>query len=145
LPSIPSILLKGVPERNNNGKFAVATILVLDEEADSRMLLKRILQQDGHQVSTCGGLTEALELVRSGDPALVVVNMRSGGRSSDFWPSRLKTENPRVLILTIMDNLPGGSEVNEMYDEYLTRPVELNAIEAKVRNLLERKPAPGTP
>ncbi len=116
----------------------MATILVLDEEADSRMLLKRVLQREGHQVSVCGRLTEALELVRSDDPALVVVNMRSGPRTSSFWPGRLKAENPRVLILTIMDHLQSGGDVTDTYDGYLTRPVELNAIEAKVRDLLQQ-------
>ena len=107
------------------------------------MLMKRVLQQEGHQVSVCSGLTEALEQVRSGKPALVVVNLRSGARSTDFWPGRLKKENPGVLILTIMDQLPGGGEANETYDAYLTRPVELNAIEAKVRDLLRPRGSRG--
>lgn len=108
------------------------------------MLLKRVLQQEGHQVSACGRLTEALDLVRSRKPALVVVNTRSDPRSSATWPVRLRSENPRLTILTIMDHLPGGGDLTAAYDEYLTRPVELNAIEAKVRDLLQQESGSGT-
>jgi CheY-like chemotaxis protein len=53
----------------------MAGILVVDEESDQRILLRRILERAGHEVSDAGDGTAALSAARESAPDLVVTDM----------------------------------------------------------------------
>jgi len=55
-------------------EVAVAKILVVDDEPDVRMILRRILERAGHEVADAGDGAAALEYVRRAGPDLVVTD-----------------------------------------------------------------------
>ncbi len=53
----------------------MAKILVVDDEPDQRVLLRRIFERAGHEVRDAGNGAAALEAVRACAPDLVVTDM----------------------------------------------------------------------
>jgi len=118
----------------------VATILVLDAEADTRMLFKRFLEREGHEVIACDDQRQALELVTSRDLDLAIVNVDAGRRNTTPVGQLLRSENSRLRILVITDFLHDECKEIVAEREVLLRPVELDTIEARVRELLGSAP-----
>jgi DNA-binding NtrC family response regulator len=52
-----------------------ANILVVDDEADIRTLIKEILSEEGYRVETAGDASEARERLLSGKPDLVLLDI----------------------------------------------------------------------
>lgn len=121
----------------------MAVIMLLDAVKDSRMLFKRCLEREGHSVIACDDYRNALELAATTDPDLAIVNVDAGRRNTIPVGQLLKSENRRLRILIITDFL--HEECKELVEdkEVLLRPVELDTVEARVRELLESAPAEG--
>lgn len=121
----------------------MATILVLDAETDSRMLFKRFLEREGHEVIACNDQRHALELAASRKLDLAIVNVDSGRRNTTPVGQLLKAENSGLRILIITDFLHDECKEIIMDWEFLLRPVEMETIEARVRELLQSAPPGG--
>lgn|GEM_PF-657759 len=117
-------------------KSKVATILILDEETDSRMLLKRVLELSGHQVTACWDPGQALAQAASRPFDLAILNITTGWSSLTRLPGMLKAANSRLKVMTITDYRTEKASESVSGDDFLFRPVELETIEAKVRELL---------
>lgn len=114
----------------------MATILVLDAEADSRMLLKRLLEREGHEVITSGDRRDALEMAVNRRLDLAIVNVDAGRRNTSPVGQLLKEANSGLRILVITDFLHDECKEILADSEVLLRPVELDTIEVRVRDLL---------
>ncbi len=135
LPAYPKGT-SGSLNSKTNGKTKVAIVLVLDEDADSRILLKRLLELGGHSVVTCSDQAQALEGVRSGNPDLVIINFRATSRWSHGLAGQLKAGNEHLRIMTIADY--GSDQISDasIGEDFLAKPVDLETLETKVRELL---------
>jgi DNA-binding response OmpR family regulator len=117
----------------------LAIILVVDEEQDSATLLKRVLERDGHRVFTCSDYHDALDRASSLTPDLVVLGIRSSRHEGLRLAAPLKQSmrGVKVLAVTCCTSVETGEHA--VADDYLLRPVELDTIEQKVRELLAAK------
>ncbi|HVF75356.1 MAG TPA: response regulator [Acidimicrobiales bacterium] len=127
----------------------MASVLVVDDEDDIRELVRINLELDGHVVSTARDGHEALQLVATQVPDVIVLDVMMPGM--DGWEvlSRIKSQHGSdaasvpVLMLTArtdeMDRLRGGIEGAI---RYLTKPFSLTELRAEVRNALEGDPEP---
>lgn len=116
----------------------MASVIVFDEEVDYSNLLKRILEREGHVVTTCSDPEEAVRLVRSHPPDLFVADVRCGKKESVELTERIKTLSNKLAVMTIRDHAPEISE-SLMEDDYLIKPVDIETIESKVREILGSK------
>lgn len=119
-----------------NWKGKVATILVLDEETDSRMLLKRVLEMNGHHVTACGDPAQALAQAASGPFDLAILSVTTSWSSLARLPGMLKAANSRLRVMTIADHRVEKVSENYPVDALVFRPADLDVIEAKVKELL---------
>ena len=110
----------------------MATILVLDAEADSRILFKRFLEREGHEVITCGDRSLALQLAATRNLDLAIVNADAGRRNTTPVGHMLKEANSGLRILVITDFLHAECKEILAEKEVLLRPVELDTIETRV-------------
>jgi DNA-binding response OmpR family regulator len=78
-------------------------VLVLDEEANSCMLLKRVVQRMGHKVFAFANSKEASDWAASNAPDLSVVNV--GARHDEGFSAlrRLKELNRDLKVMVITD------------------------------------------
>lgn len=116
----------------------MAQVLVLDEDTDSRILLKRLLELGGHSVVSVSDQGQAIEAARSGNPDLVIIHLKAGSRWSRRLPALLKAGNERLKVMTIADYVPDQIADTALGDDFLAKPVDLETIESKVRELLGR-------
>jgi DNA-binding NtrC family response regulator len=114
----------------------VATILILDEEADSRKLLKRLLERNANHLFAFVDASEALECAATSSLDLAIVNISSRhGPSMDVLDA-LKSVNPDVKVMVIADYVPPETGDAVSADCFLIKPMDIDAVEKKVRELL---------
>ena len=118
-------------------------ILVVDDEA---LLVKGIrfnLQQDGYEVVTgCDGV-EAVELARSQNPDLIVLDVMMPRLDGLEACTKIREfSNVPIILLTAkaddMDKLLG---FDRGADDYLTKPFNILELKARIRALLRRSGA----
>ncbi len=117
----------------------MATILILDEEADSCMLLKRLLERNAHQVWAFVNAKDALECAATKNVDLAVVNLASRHDTRLAVPAELKRASPGIKVLVISNYvLPETGEAISA-DCFLVKPMDIDAVENKVRELLQHR------
>ncbi|MDQ7783953.1 MAG: response regulator [Desulfomonilaceae bacterium] len=121
----------------------MATILILDAERDSRLLFKRFLEQEGYAVIACDDQRHALDLAGTNKVDLAIVNADTGRRNTTPVGQLLKTENKGLRILVITDFLHDECKQIMSEQEVLLRPVEMETVGARVRELLRSPPPSG--
>jgi diguanylate cyclase (GGDEF)-like protein len=120
-------------------------ILIVDDEEDKRRLLVVALRLEGYGVITARDGQEALEIVESFMPDLVITDVRMP-RMDGFELARAIRLNPRtrfvpVIIQTAANNRPEdlltGSQAGAL--GYFTDPTDLDLLFARVKTLLDFK------
>ena len=117
----------------------MATILILDEEADSCMLLKRLLERNAHQVWAFVNANEALECAATKELDLALVNLASRHEAGLAVPAALKRANPGLKVMVIADYVPEEGTQAMSADGFLVKPVDIDEVESKVRELLQNR------
>jgi len=118
---------------------SVASILILDEEADSCMLLKRLLERNAHQVWAFVKANDALECAATKSLDLALVNLASRHDAGLAFLAALKRVNPDVKVMVIADYVPEEGTRAWSADSFLVRPIDIDAVEKKVRDLLQNR------
>ncbi|MBX0328381.1 response regulator transcription factor [Oscillochloris sp. ZM17-4] len=119
---------------------AAPTVLVVDDEARLRELVRGYLEQAGFQVTLADNGLRALELARRQPPDLVVLDLMLPGIDGLEVCRQLRSfSDAYVLMLTAraeeIDRVI-GLEVGA--DDYLTKPFSPRELVARVRAILRR-------
>ncbi len=115
-------------------------ILIVDDEPAILRLTRARLEADGHAVATAGSGEEALKLIESERPDLVLLDLMMPGIDGHETLRRVRqTSQVPVIMLTARgsdsDKLKG---FNTGADDYITKPFNPDELSARVRALLRR-------
>lgn len=120
--------------------MASESILIVDDEAHIRDLVRLYLEKEGYQVQAATNGAEALAQVRQSPPALVVLDLMMP--EMDGWEvcRHLRAAgNLPILMLTARDDDIDKIVGLEMgADDYLTKPFNPRELVARVRAILRR-------
>ena len=120
------------------------TVLVVEDEASIASFVAAYLKNAGYVVRTTGSGNEALRLVESEKPALVVLDLMLPDIDGVEVCKRIRQRSDvPILMLTARDEDVDkiiGLEVGA--DDYLTKPFNPRELVARVRAIL-RRAAPG--
>lgn len=119
------------------------TILVVDDDLGTRMAISDYLEVSGYSVITAVDGQEALAMVETNHPHLMVTDIVMP-RMNGYELVRRVRQHPTFRLLPVIF-LTGRNKTEERIqgyqsgaDLYLPKPFELRELGAAVRNLLER-------
>ena len=116
-------------------------ILVAEDNEDNRLIAATMLRHVGYRVAEATTGAEAMELARSLDPALVLMDV--GMPDIDGWTAtRALKSDPKtrhiIIIAFTAHALPGDRETarNAGCDGYLAKPIEPRRLAQEVARAL---------
>jgi DNA-binding response OmpR family regulator len=121
------------PEQSRCGN--VATILILDEQVDSCMLIKRVLEREGHKVLTSPNRDDGLQLAASLPLDLVILNTKPHCKNVATFVREMKRINPNLRMMSITNYMSDVLQQG-VWDDFMLKPVDIDVLEIKVRALL---------
>ena len=115
-------------------------VIVIDDEASVREVVKAYLEKDGYDVSVAGNGAEGLALAERADPALIVLDLMLPDISGEEICSEIRSRSDvPILMLTAkageeerVTGLTSGA------DDYLVKPFSPRELVARVHAVLRR-------
>jgi DNA-binding response OmpR family regulator len=124
------------------------TILVVDDEAEIRKLVRRVLEDRGYRVTEAGRGHEALSMLKEKPPDLVVLDaMLPEVHGFDIAKRMKGTERyghiPIVMISAVYRGWRFAEDLRQSYgvDAYLEKPFKMSDLVAAVETALSHRPA----
>lgn len=121
----------------------MATILIVEDEADLSELMRYNLEAEGFRVVSAESGDEAVERIREGVPDLILLDWMLPGLSGielcRRWRSREETARTPIIMVTAR-----GEEEERVRglatgaDDYLVKPFSMPELVARIQALLRR-------
>jgi CheY-like chemotaxis protein len=110
------------------------TILIVDDDADFRCALGEVLQEEGHHIVEAANGQEAIQLLDSLTPDLILVDLMMpvlNGWSllAAIWERPQLREVPIAVLSAVPQMAPGGASL------VLKKPLDLPALLALLKAL----------
>jgi len=115
-------------------------VLVADDDAAVRSLLRQVLQEEGYAVQEAATGVEVVDKVKEGSPDLVIMDVRMPELDGIEALSRVKATSPKtsVLIMTAFGSSNAAIRAMELGAfDYVTKPFELDKISHAVQRVFE--------
>lgn len=116
-------------------------ILVVDDAADTRLMLNLRLQREGYTVFTANSGTEAMEVVHhEGLPNLVVLDIMMPGMDGFAVANELRRmgDIPIIFLSALSDTDTKVEGLNRYAEDYITKPFAFSELLARIRRVLLR-------
>ena len=119
-------------------------LLVVDDDARLRDLLRRYLSENGFRVTVAADAAEARANLASFAFDLIVLDVMMPGESGLDLAGALRTDdrNPRLPILLLTAMAEPEDRVNGLErgaDDFLAKPFEPRELVLRIRNIIERR------
>ncbi|AZS16340.1 response regulator transcription factor [Paenibacillus lutimineralis] len=115
-------------------------ILVVDDESSIRTALAYALRREGYEVETAADGQEALGMVETFQPAVMVLDVMMPRINGYDVCRKLDGQlRPAILLLTVKDDIVDkvlGLELGA--DDYMTKPFDMRELLARVKALSRR-------
>jgi len=117
----------------------VAHILVVDDEAAIRDLIKEVLSMEGHTCDQAENGAAALERLRSGAKYDLVIMDRNMPKMTGLQALQLIKTNPTLALIKVLmcTSASVTREVEEAFEagatDYILKPINLQMLAGKVR------------
>src|SRR3990170_6091271 len=120
-------------------------VLVADDEAALRALIKTNLQFEGFETLTASNGQEALDVIRHEEPDVVLLDVMMpimDGLDVLTELANEKHRRTRVILVTAKTSTEAQLQGWELgCDEYLTKPFDLDVLMERIRTVVERSQA----
>jgi DNA-binding response OmpR family regulator len=125
--------------------MSAPTVLVVDDDADIRLLVRALLERAGYGVHTAADGREGLRALHSWRPDLVVLDVTMPGL--DGWTTldriRELTDVPVLMLSARGAELDKVRGLKQGADDYVSKPFGNQELLARIEALLRRRgPAP---
>lgn len=115
-------------------------ILVVDDEPEIRVLLRRCFERDGFAVTEAGNGAEMRAQLDSAELALVTLDLTLGGEDGLELAREIRAKHnvPIIMITGKGDTIDRVVGLELGADDYITKPFQLREVLARVRAVLRR-------
>jgi signal transduction histidine kinase len=125
-------------ERNGASGDHALRVLVVEDDAGTRELVRQALESNGYVVEVAPDGKKALDAVAADPPALVILDVMLPVLDGFSVVERMKTElpngRPPVVMLTIVDEPERAARLG--VEAYLHKPFDTDELIRRVRRLL---------
>jgi CheY-like chemotaxis protein len=115
-------------------------LLIIDDDPDIRTLLKHLLEKNNYKVETASGEAEAMSILESEKPSLILLDVLLSGTDGRELCKRIKNSPGTAGIpVIIFSGHPGASLRLESYgaDDFLPKPLNSEVVWKKIRERLK--------
>lgn len=119
----------------------MASIIVLDDVSDAGVLVKRILERQGHKVAAFTEEEDAIRHVAKGGTDLAILDIKLKRMTGVEVLAEMKKHDPeiRVIMLTGYPTLETARESLKLgASEYCVKPIDKDELESKVDEVLSQ-------
>jgi len=118
-------------------------ILIVDDELDTLIPLKRALEAEDYLVVEASSGMEAIEKTRSNHPDLILLDLMMPGMDGFEVCKVLKddvlTSHIPIIMLTAKGEIDDKIEgIETGADDYVTKPFDLGELKARIKMILRR-------
>jgi len=122
----------------------VATILVVDDNADNALLMRELLTSKGYEVMVALHVEQAEQKLRQHHPDLILLDVVMPGKSGYELCRELKDDPatrliPVVMITGLTDREDKVRGIEAGADDFLNKPIFPEELFARVKSLLKLK------
>ncbi len=123
----------------------MSSILIVDDEASIRKVLKIFLEKEGYSVSFATKLSETYSILKKKDFKLILLDINLPDGNSLEYLKKIKNlnNNSSIIVMTAQDTMTNAIQAikNGAYD-YITKPFDfdddfVNTIEKAVKNSIK--------
>jgi CheY-like chemotaxis protein len=119
-----------------------ASILVTDDESGIRLMLRTALESDGYAVLEATNGKEALQVMQSSSPDLMVLDLNMPVMDGISMLEHMKTlataTRPRVIVLTAYGSIPAAVKATRLGAlDFLEKPITPVDLRKTVHSILE--------
>ena len=124
--------------------MAKGEILIVDDNQLNLKLIRVLLAGEGYSVKTAGDAEEAIAMLETAEPDLILMDVQLPGMDGLELTRRLKSdpERSKIVILALTAYAMKGDEEKARAsgaDGYLTKPVDTRTLPAVIATYLERR------
>jgi DNA-binding response OmpR family regulator len=120
-------------------------ILIVEDDAKVRLLLRRCFEGEGFRVSEAGSGAEAIDRLAAGSFDLVTLDLQlpDGDGFAVGREIRARSAVPIIMVTGKGDTIDRVVGLELGADDYITKPFQLREVVARVRAVLRRAAAGG--
>lgn len=125
--------------------LSIPHLLVVDDDRDHRILLSRLLQENGFRVSLANDSGAMLRLIDEATPDLVILDLMLPDEDGLTLCRRLRADSDLpIIILTALGRGPHKVAGLDMgADDYIAKPFDGQELLARIRAVLRRARSTG--
>jgi len=121
-------------------------ILIVDDEERNRRLLNKRLVEEGYECHSASSGSSALSLAQAIDPDLILLDLMMPDMDGFHVAAQLKKQPatasiPIILVTSLTDKPSMIRGLSFGAEEFLSKPVDSNELQIRVRNMLRLKKA----
>jgi len=120
-----------------------ATILYIEDNADNRTLIRRILMAEGYVFIEAGSAAEALQAITTARPNLILMDINMPEVDGYTLTSKIRAiegyENIPIVALTA--NVMRGDRERSLEagcDGYIQKPIDIDLLPQQIEHYLRR-------
>jgi two-component system response regulator HydG len=117
-------------------------VLVVDDDDSARNALLRLLEQDGFTAEGVESGAKALLAASERPPDVVVTDLKMPGMDGVELLGKLKEQDRELPVILATSFADVGSAISAMRagaEDYLTKPIDFDALEVALERALERR------
>lgn len=116
------------------------TLLIIDDDPAACRIFKKIIVKEGYHVLTATDASRGLRLIKEKSPEIVFLDIKMPRIDGIELLRRIRKINKEVIVimLTGFATLDTARKAMELgAHDYVTKPFDLEAIKASIRDALE--------
>lgn len=122
----------------------MATILYIEDNAENRQLIRRVLMAEGYDMLDAANARQAMEIIQGTRPDLILMDINMPDIDGYTLTARIRATPgfERVPILAVTANVMRGDRERSLEagcDGYIQKPIDIDTLTQQIARYLERK------